>query len=297
MFAGKAYYGCPRLVPTEAGLAETHRLESFGTRLKQRREERGMTLDQAAFSTKIGTRFLRALEEERFDQLPGGIFNKGFIRAYARCLGLDEGDLVANYLAITGEAHPAVEEELPKQFAARTPIHVEAKPALRILGVIALILLVVLAVHEFRSRQRSVLGAAQISAPTRAASPTKALSSSPFSLHTANHPAPSVPRSTANASEPSLNPQAMAGSFVVKIKVSDECWISIETDGKDAGEEMLEAGTEKSIQAAKKIVIKAGNVGGLDFFFNGHELPSQGHEEEVKTLTFDANGLQVTSNH
>jgi len=63
---------------------------SVGARLKQEREKRNVTLDEISRSTKIGTRLLRALEDEHFDQLPGGIFNKGFIRAYARFLGLDE---------------------------------------------------------------------------------------------------------------------------------------------------------------------------------------------------------------
>ena len=45
---------------------------------------------------------LRALEEEHLDQLPGGIFNKGFIRAYARCLHMDEEQAIAEYMAATG---------------------------------------------------------------------------------------------------------------------------------------------------------------------------------------------------
>ena len=49
-----------------------------------------LALEISALSTKIGARFLCALEEDHFDQLPGGIFNRGFVRAYARCVGLDE---------------------------------------------------------------------------------------------------------------------------------------------------------------------------------------------------------------
>ena len=77
-------------------------MATFGAQLKQERERQGVTLEEISLSTKIGTRMLRALEEEHFDQLPGGIFNKGFIRAYARCLGMDEDQAVADYLAATG---------------------------------------------------------------------------------------------------------------------------------------------------------------------------------------------------
>ena len=54
---------------------------SFGERLRREREMRGVSLDDIAEASKIGTRLLRALEEEHFELLPGGIFNKGFVRA------------------------------------------------------------------------------------------------------------------------------------------------------------------------------------------------------------------------
>jgi cytoskeleton protein RodZ len=78
-------------------------VESLGARFKQERERRGITLEDVAVSTKIGTRMLQALENNRYDQLPGGIFNRGFVRAYARHLGLDEESAVAEYVASTGQ--------------------------------------------------------------------------------------------------------------------------------------------------------------------------------------------------
>src|SRR6201982_4094556 len=82
------------------------RMESFGARLKRERQQRKIELDDISASTKISTRFLRALEEEQFDQLPGGIFNKGFVRAYARHLGIDEDQAIADYLAAEPPSHP-----------------------------------------------------------------------------------------------------------------------------------------------------------------------------------------------
>jgi cytoskeleton protein RodZ len=81
-------------------------LPSFGEKLKLEREKRKVTLEQISVSTKIGIRMLRALEEDQFDQLPGGIFNKGFVRAYSRVLGLDEDQTVAEYLQASGDAPP-----------------------------------------------------------------------------------------------------------------------------------------------------------------------------------------------
>ena len=85
-------------------------MPSFGEKLKLEREKRKITLEQISSSTKIGTRMLQALEEDKFNQLPGGIFNKGFVRAYSRCVGLDEDQTVADYLEASGDAPPVSTE-------------------------------------------------------------------------------------------------------------------------------------------------------------------------------------------
>jgi cytoskeletal protein RodZ len=81
-------------------------LESLGARLKREREERKITLDEISLSTKIGTRFLIAIEEGHFEELPGGIFNKNFVRAYARSVGADEALAVAEYELATSPKLP-----------------------------------------------------------------------------------------------------------------------------------------------------------------------------------------------
>jgi cytoskeleton protein RodZ len=79
----------------------------FGEHLKREREMRGVSLEEISAATRISTRFLEALENERWEQLPGGIFNRGFIRAEAHFLGLDEESLVAEY-ALSTDDKPSV---------------------------------------------------------------------------------------------------------------------------------------------------------------------------------------------
>jgi cytoskeleton protein RodZ len=100
---------------------------SFGDRLKKEREQRGITLDDISLTTKIGTRLLRALEEEKFEQLPGGIFNKGFVRAYARHVGLDEDQTVADYMTAAGAGPPKTQEE-QEAFHIQAPQERKAPP-------------------------------------------------------------------------------------------------------------------------------------------------------------------------
>jgi len=79
-------------------------LGAFGEKLRKQREQQGIGLDAISDTTKISTRMLRALEDEHFDQLPGGVFNKGFVRAYARQVGLNEEEAIADYLAAVRES-------------------------------------------------------------------------------------------------------------------------------------------------------------------------------------------------
>jgi cytoskeleton protein RodZ len=75
---------------------------NFGERLKRERELREVTLQEITSATRIGPRFLEALENEDWDKLPGGVFNRGFVRSVARYLGLDEDDLLADYDLVHG---------------------------------------------------------------------------------------------------------------------------------------------------------------------------------------------------
>jgi cytoskeleton protein RodZ len=71
----------------------------FGEELRRERESRGIALEEITEATKISSRHLVALEHEEFRQLPGGVFNKGIVRGYARVVGLDEEAWVGNYLS------------------------------------------------------------------------------------------------------------------------------------------------------------------------------------------------------
>src|ERR1700734_633093 len=86
----------------------------FGEHLKREREMRGVSLEEISTATRIATRFLVALENEQWEQLPGGVFNRGFIRAIARFLGLDEDSLVSEYALVTkGRPEPGVVADPP----------------------------------------------------------------------------------------------------------------------------------------------------------------------------------------
>src|SRR5215470_12962902 len=84
-------------------------MTNFGASLKQARESKGITLDQIALETRISSRFLSAIENEEFHLLPGGIFNRGFVRAFAEKVGLDPAQAVADYARLAEVREPGAD--------------------------------------------------------------------------------------------------------------------------------------------------------------------------------------------
>jgi cytoskeletal protein RodZ len=76
---------------------------TLGEKLRQAREARGMSIGDVAEQTRISAHYLEAIENNDFSSLPGGVFNKGFIKLYARCVGLDEQEVVQDYLRMVNQ--------------------------------------------------------------------------------------------------------------------------------------------------------------------------------------------------
>ena len=89
-------------------------MAEFGALLKTAREDRGMTLRQIATSTKISMVALEALEREDFSRLPGGIFSRAFVRAYALEVGLDPDQTVAMFIEEYDKAASMRAERAPR---------------------------------------------------------------------------------------------------------------------------------------------------------------------------------------
>ena len=296
-------------------------MPSFGEKLKLEREKRTITLEQISSSTKIGTRMLQALEEDKFNQLPGGIFNKGFVRAYARCLGLDEDQTVADYLEASGDAPPvsteivALDDEERDNQENLSRLEASTGGTARQLpwGWFAAVLLVVAIALSFWSHRRrehqrpSVPSTATAPATQSPAAPpsgasgknkntdiakgaASATSASPTTGSPAGRSATSAVSKTSQDLTPAT-PAAAPGEFTVVIQAREESWISITADGRTVSSELLSAGGERAVHGRKEIMVKAGNAGGVDFRFNGQKLDIGGESGEVKTVSFGPHGI------
>ena len=89
----------------------TERPADFGGRMKRLREERGVELREIAETTKISVSVLEALERNDISRLPGGIFSRGFVRAYAAQIGADPDIAVRDFIARFPHDVPAAEPD------------------------------------------------------------------------------------------------------------------------------------------------------------------------------------------
>lgn len=299
-------------------------MSGFGERLRRQREMRGVSLEEISKSTKIGTRSLKAIEDEDFEKLPGGIFNKGFVRAYAHFLGLDEEQIVGDFK----EAWNAYEAERTPQVPA-VPEQ-EAKPSSSGWGWISVLIIVFAGLGGWYGYQR--MHAPETAAPEAAAPQTSQPdTSTPSSVSNVNQNPPAAqppsspasppvqngnpshsstadkllpkPKTTASggSTEGSLSkPPASTASpsksqpAAIRLQVfaREDSWLSVSADGKDLGQGILRAQKTRSIRAQKEVRLKIGNLGGVEISFNGQPVTLDGQPNEVKELTFTAEGLQ-----
>ena len=278
---------------------------SFGDRLRREREMRGITLDEIAESTKISRRHLEALEKEDFDSLPGGIFNRGFVRSYARYLGIDEDQAVADYSAAATEPAEA-ENKFPLDVPEPGPdLNPRRSTLPLILALVALV--AVLAIFWARTRSRGAENQESASANTPGATgspspvnvaPEQTPASTPeATAETPNSSAADspTPSSSSNPAAATIQPSASQSPerlFSVVVMAKEDSWVSVTADGRTVFEgRTLSAGERQSFRAGKKIVFTTGNAGGVDVIFNGKTLGTIGNESEKRVLTFTPSGL------
>lgn len=273
----------------------------FGDRLRREREMRGITLDEIAESTKISRRHLEALERERFDQLPGGVFAKGFVRAYAHFLGIDEDQAVADY-ALASNEQPEPEDKFPLEIHEEPDRELNPRrsslPLIFALAALAGVLVgyffwlkskphsVPNTVTKQEAQAPNAVPAASVSPVTPAGSPEPTAAAS---APTSDAPASATPEPQAPAAAQPKKPAEK--TFFVVVKAKEDSWVSIVADGKSVMQRTLNADRQKLVKAGKEIVLRTGNAGGIDVIFNGKPLGALGNENEPRTLTFNATGL------
>lgn len=82
--------------------------------MRQAREERGISIGEVAEQTRISSLYLKSIEDDNYKPLPGGIFNKGFVKAYAKYVGMDEQEALQDYARLVAQAEETVDDPHPR---------------------------------------------------------------------------------------------------------------------------------------------------------------------------------------
>jgi cytoskeleton protein RodZ len=271
---------------------------TFGESLKRERELRGVTLEEISAATRIATRFLKAIENEAWDQLPGGVFNRGFVRAVARYLGLDEENTVAEYTLAVGD-RPSV-----PVWTGSPPVVTPEQPWLAWI-IAAVVVLALLGGGWFGGRRllawraaRRASQAAAVSAvstpgstdapqpTTDAPSPANNVTPSPDARE-APSAAPATVADSASASAP-ISPAA--DLMELKIQAGKRTKVTIVADKDMVYDGTMKAGENHFFSAADHFQVSAKDAGVLHMELNGKTLAPigpPGHAGKA-TLTRDS---------
>jgi len=260
----------------------------FGEHLKREREMRGVSLEEIAAATRINTRFLEAIENERWDQLPGGVFNRGFIRSVARYLGMDEDALVAEYDldAISNGnsgAHARPASPIPVQQMPRN-----WRPA--VLAIVILALLVaagILAYTHYRKKISSGFhrGAAALVAQIHRVEAKR---------HGAAHSSDS--RVTAKSAHPGsalvvATVAANAAPLVLKLEAGKPATVKIVADGSVVFDGPVLENDVKQFQARDRFQVSSSESSALLLELNGQTVPPIGTPGQPGSVTLTRSDL------
>jgi cytoskeleton protein RodZ len=259
---------------------------SFGELLKRERELREVTLNEVTVATRIPPRFLEAFEREDWEKLPGGVFNRGFVRAIARYLGLDEENLLSEYDLAYGEQRAATSA------LADDPIPAPPKWAVAIGSIIILVLSVAViwgSVHGWRwyAANRAAKRAA-LTASATAAGQVPPSSTGPTGAPNPALPTPQPPNArptdlAANASTsgtknvagaPAIANLAAPERLDLAISTSGQTRVRVVADGRIVLDSRLPAGEIRRLFAKNQFVVSAAHPEVVLLELNGQAMPS-----------------------
>lgn len=286
----------------------------LGEWLQQRREERGISLEQAEADTRIRLRYLEALESEQFDALPDPVVGRGFLRNYAVYLELDPKEASDRYSALVAPPQPeslSVEGPTPFTEEPFRPMALHEMPVRRSrwLWIVALILVLVVALAllawwqyplavQWLAQQRPAntpLSASPAKQATEADLPTAtrttAVTPARSTVTTAqSETTPTLeltltPTWTPSPS-PSPSPPVYTGIFL-ELVFTDTSWIQVTVDSVREFQGELETDTYRSWYGEDRIELRVGNAGSVLVTVNGQLLGTLGAPGEVVDRVFE----------
>jgi len=280
-------------MPDQEPQPPSSELASFGEELRREREIRGISLKEIADATKISKRFLDAIERNDHKPVPAPVFTRGFVREYARYLGLNSDEMVNryNFAAVgddrieqsahlerltTPQAPPPERKKLPPRGIPPAYARVDRNVYILLIVVIAL---AGVSYWALKHRRETRANEERLAAETKAV-PTPV----------APPPAP-VPVVTASTS--TQPPANVPAKLILSLEITRTSWITLDADGERLINDELHRGFHRTVEAKDAFRFKTiGNAAGVAMTLNDVPVPSLGHDGQVlHDIVFDRAAL------
>ncbi len=270
---------------------------TLGEDLRAARERKNLTLEQIARDTRISLRHLKNLEEGRYGDMPGGAYNRAFLRSYCSCLELEPTGFLTRYETETGIlSEKAIKAKPRREIPTSRP---RRFPQLLVWSIMLLASITGL----YFSRK----WIAQVFSPYFSQPPITRLPVSP----PVPTPAPEVPKPSQTdqatppaaatgeqppVTEPATPPAAAAvvpdepppGTIRLRFEVTEPCWMSLKSDGSSVYSGTLRPGDTPFFDAKDQFEIVLGNAGGIKLKINGKPAKPLGSPGAVVKAVINA---------
>lgn len=242
-------------------------MDSIGSRLKSAREKKGISLDKAQSDTKIRLNVLKALEEDRADDILNQIYVKGFLRKYSQYLGLDSESIVEEYLS----RGPRAPEQVLVLEGERIPAQRR-----KLLLPLTIVLIFISAIYLF---YRISLKMESTTGPQT----SKIVSVDKVAVEKAKEaPVPSTQRREPSGVEP----------VRLTIRTKDDVWLQVKSDGKVVFQDILSAQSTEKWEASERIELWVGKAEAVELLLNDVPLASPG-KGVIKGILITKDGMKI----
>ena len=239
--------------------------DALGQRIRAAREARGLSLSDVAQQIRIRSVYLAAIEDESWSTIGAPVYIRGFLRTYARFLGIDPEEAVAAF----NQTQPAPPQGVPGREAAlaeEEPRRRRGGALIWIAAAVAVLLIAFVTYNELTLRRQAAVPST--AAATAAPSPSNAAVSSP---------APRI--------RPSAPAAAPAAKSSLALVFTAPSWLRVTVDGNVSMEGTFPAGTSKTFHG-KNALVRIGNAGGVEIYVDGKDVGKLGKTGDVVEHAF-----------
>jgi len=254
---------------------------SLGAELRAVRIERGVSLERISEDTHISLRLLQSLEENQYESLPGGMYNRAIMRTYCEYLGLQP----AAYLERM-ERETASQIDRPTKPSSPSP-HLPAQ-GLKVPPIVIWSLMLLVSVTGLFFSRGWI---ASVFSPYFAHAPSSPLpggagapesdTAKPTEPPARTQASPAPMPATISASAQAMLEKRPPAAIRLRFQVDQECWISVTADGARLVSRILRPGENVTYDAEDRIFLILGNAGGVSLQINGQPSRPLGKPGEV----------------